>query len=437
MQLQTELPDWASPLFDSKRYKTLHGGRGSGKSWAVARVLLLLAASRPLRVLCAREVQDSIRDSVHRLLSDQIQAMGLGPQFDVTRDEIRHTNGSLFVFSGLAQHTVESIKSFEGVDICWIEEAQSVSKRSWDVLTPTIRRPGSEIWLTLNPFLETDETYVRFVAVPPTDSYVQQVNWRDNPWFPDVLEQERRDCQARDPDNYDNIWEGVPLRVAEGAIYAAEVEAMYKEGRARTVPHDPLLVVDTVWDLGWNDSMTIGLFQRSASELRCIGYIEASRKTLDWYVKELEKLPYRWGKDFIPHDGAARDFKTGKSTQELLQGMGRTVEVLAVMSIEEGIRAARALFPRVFIDDTNGMPGKPLMGQQEYRGPARLLECLKRYRRVINKKTGEAGAPLHDEYSHAADMWRYAAQAVERMGVRTAKPKTEAPVPMVSAFARR
>lgn len=412
MRVTAKFPDKLQELFRPHRYKVLHGGRGSGKSWAVARALLILAASKPLRVLCTREIQDSIRDSVHRLLCDQIKALGLGAVYDITRDEIRHRNGSLFVFSGLAQHTVESIKSFEGVDLAWIEEAQTVSKRSWDVLTPTIRRPGSEIWMTLNPHLETDETYTRFVSSPPETAWVQALNWRDNPWFPSVLDQERRDCKVRDPESYDNIWEGVPLRVAEGAIYAAEVEAMYAEGRVRAVPYDPVLQVDTVWDLGWNDQMTIGLFQRSGSELRCIGYIEDSHHTLDWYVRELEKLPYRWGKDFLPHDGRARDFKTGKSTQELLSGMGRTVEVLEVMSIEEGIRAARTVFPRVYVDSAKC---------------ERLLECLKRYRRQVNRKTNEPMAPLHDEYSHGADMWRYAAQAVERMGARV-RAKVKVPL---------
>lgn len=398
-----QMPEWSQSLFEHHRYKTMHGGRGSAKSWTVARWLLIDGAQRPVRTGCFREVQSSIKESVHQLLCDQIVRLNLGGRYGVTQTEITNPNGSKFVFSGLAQHTVESIKSFEGLDRAWVEEAQGVTKRSWDVLSPTIRKPESEIISTLNPHLETDETYQRLVVRPPTDSWVQQVNWRDNPWFPAVLDQERRDTLERDPDNYANIWEGEPMRVAAGAIYASEVEAIYRDGRVRAVPHDPILVVDTVWDLGWNDSMTIGLFQRSASEVRCIGYIEDSHKTLDWYVRELEKLPYRWGKDFIPHDGAARDFKTGKSTEEILRGMGRTVEVLGMTSIEEGIRAARTFFPRAFID---------------LASCGRLLECLKRYRRIVDKKTGEPMAPLHDEFSHGADMWRYAAQAVERMGAR-------------------
>lgn len=398
--MNVQFPQKLQPLFLPNRLKVAHGGRGSAKSWGFARALLIEAARTPLRVLCAREVQKSIKDSVHRLLNDQIQAMGLGHLYDVFDTEIRGKNGSLFLFAGLASHTVESIKSFEGVDRVWVEEAQTVTKRSWDVLTPTIRKDGSEIWVTLNPDMETDETYQRFVANPPAGSFVVQMNWADNPWFPAVLEVERLETLRRDPDNYANIWEGEPKRVSEGAIYRHEVERLYAENRVRAVPYDPLLKVHTVWDLGFADSMSIGLWQRSSAEVRCIGHIEDTRRTLDWYVALLEKLPYRWGNDFIPHDGRARDFKTGKSTEEHLREMGRRPVVLDILSVEEGIKAARMMFPRVYFDaDKCG----------------KLLEHLKRYSRSINQQTREPGAPLHDEHSHSSDMFRYTAMALDLM----------------------
>ena len=399
--MNVEFPALLQPLFTPNRVKVAHGGRGSGKSWAFARALLILAAQRPLRILCTREVQKSIKDSVHRLLTDQIQAMGLGHLYEVLETEIRGKNGSLFLFAGLAQHTVESIKSFEGVDICWCEEAQVITKRSWDVLMPTIRKEGSEVWVTMNPDMETDETYQRFVANPPPGSFVVQMNWKHNPWFPPVLEKERLETLRRDPDNYSNIWEGEPRRVAEGAIYRLEIGRLYAESRVRAVPYDPLLKVHTVWDLGWNDAMTIGFWQRSGAEVRCIDYIEDSHHTLDWYVAQIEKRPYRWGTDFIPHDGRARNTQTGKSTEEALKLMGRNVVVLPQLDIEEGIKALRMMFPRVYFDSDK---------------TARLLECLKRYRRAINKQTGEPDGPLHDEFSHGADCARYAAMAVEEMG---------------------
>ena len=414
---EIQFPAKLRGLFEPHPYKIMHGGRDSAKSWGVARALLIQSVMGNERVLCTREVQDSIRDSVHRLLSDQVAMLGISGKYTITEREFKNmANGSQFLFAGLQQHTVESIKSFEGVTKTWIEEGQTVSKFSREMLLPTVmRRAKSEAWVTMNPKLETDDSYQFWVANPPPGAWVQKMTWRDNPWFGDLNNALRLDMQARDPDNYANIWEGEPLRVAEGAIYAAEVEALYTGGRVRAVPYDPVLPVDTVWDLGWADSMAIVLCQRSAAELRVVGYIEGSNRRLDEYVSDLEKLPYRWGRDFIPHDGASKDFKTGKSTEELLRGMGRRPVVLTAMSVEEGIRAARTIFPRAYFD----------AGSTD-----RLLECLKRYRRIVNRKTGEPMGPLHDEYSHGADAWRYVAQAIERMGKRDdapASPKVRRP----------
>lgn len=395
-----EMPEWAQPLFEPARYKVAHGGRGSGKSWAFAMALLVAGAKKPTRIICAREVQKSIKESVHRLLSDQIQAMGLGSFYEVLETEIRGKNGTTFSFSGLAAHTVESIKSFEGADICWVEEAQSVSKRSWDVLTPTIRRPGSEIWLTLNPLLDTDETWTRFVLSPPPNSWVREVNYVDNPWFSDELEQERLHCERTRPDDYENIWLGRCKAAVEGAIYAREVEEAQRDGRVCLVPYEPKLKVHTVWDLGWNDSMTVSFVQRLRGEIRVIDYIEDSHRTLDSYVAEVAARRYNTGFDFLPHDGWHKDFKTGKSAAEILKAFGRKVRQVPKDGIEAGIKAARMTFPAVVFHKDKA---------------ARLLECLKRYRRAISTTTGEPGAPLHDEYSHGADNFRYIALCAEQM----------------------
>ena len=396
-----QFPEKLAGLFDPRRYKVLYGGRGGAKSWGVSRALLLQAADQPLRVLCAREVQKSMRDSVHRLLKDQIAAMGLGHFYEVLDTEIRGINGSIFLFAGLQSHTVDSIKSFEGVDRVWVEEAHGVSAKSWDVLIPTIRKEGSEIWATLNPDMDTDDTYQRFIAAPSEDTWLCEVNWRDNPWFPDVLEDERQKALRSLPiADYEHIWEGKPRRVAEGAIYRHEIDAVFADGRVCPVPYDPTLPVHTVWDLGWNDAMTIGLVQRGPQDVRVIDYIEDSHRTLDWYVAQLDKRPYRWGTDFLPHDGRTRNFQTGKSTEEQLRTMGRKPICLAQTSVEEGIKAARLLFPRCYFDKSKTV---------------RLMECLKRYRRDIHTKTGEPTTPLHDEYSHGADMYRYIGQAVELM----------------------
>lgn len=415
IDVRAQFPKKLLPLFRPRRYKVLYGGRGGAKSWGVARALIAMAAERPVRILCAREVQKSMKDSVHRLLKDQITSLDLDSEFDVFDTEIRGVNGSLFLFAGLQSHTVDSIKSFEGVDIVWVEEAHSVSQKSWDTLIPTIRKDGSEIWVTMNPDMDTDDTYQRFIATPSDDTWVCEVNWRDNPWFPVTLQQEREKAERTMlREDYEHIWEGKPKRVAEGAIYRYEIEALYIDSRVRDVPYDPLLPVHTVWDLGWNDAMTIIMVQRGPMELRILDYIEDSNRTLDWYVAELSKRQYRWGNDYIPHDGRTRNFQTGKSTEELLRAMGRNPVVLAQTSVEEGIKAARMVFPRCYFDKVN---------------TARLVECLKRYRRDTHTKTNEPTIPLHDEYSHGADAFRYLGQAVERMASEFAQAYKAPPPP--------
>lgn len=400
VEVRAEFPLKLQPLFKPARYKVAYGGRGAAKSWGFARALLILAAERRLRVLCTREVQKSIKDSVHRLLQDQIEALGYGPRFEVLQTEIKGTNGSLFLFAGLSDLTVESIKSYEGVDIVWVEEAHAVTKRSWSVLIPTIRKDGSEIWVSFNPELDTDETYVRFVEKPPPDTVLMPINWRDNPWFSELLRKEKDHLKATDPDEYENVWEGGPRTTIAGAIYHREIVKAVEDRRIRPVPYDPQLRVHTVWDLGWNDRMSIICCQRLGGELRLIDYLETDHTTLAECVAELVAKRYVYGTDFLPHDGAAGDYKTGKSAAEVLRTLGRKPEVLPRMDIESGIKAARLAFPRVYFDEVKTAP---------------LVNHLKRYRRVIPTTTNEPAAPLHDEHSHGADAFRYLAMCADMM----------------------
>ena len=359
----------------------------------MARALLLLCMNRQLRILCTREIQKNIQQSVHQLLSDQIEAMGLSAAFEVLQTEIRGPHGSQIFFSGLSDITATGLKSFEGVDIVWCEEAQAISAKSWKTLIPTIRKEGSEIWVTYNPELESDTTHQMFVINPPPDCESVLMNWQDNPYFPDVLKTEREHALATmKPEEYRNVWEGECLPAVTGAIYFDEVATAEREGRIRAVPADPLLKTHAIWDLGWNDSMSIVLVQRSASELRIVDYIEDSHRTLADYVMTLKAMPLNWGVHYLPHDGFSKDFKTGKSAQEIMEALGCTVEQTPNMAIEEGIRASRMTFGRIYFDKDK---------------TKRLVECLKRYRRHINKQTLEAGSALHDEYSHGADAFRY------------------------------
>lgn len=395
-------------LFHPARLKVAHGGRGGAKSWGYARALLLEGADHPERILCAREVQKSIKDSVHQLLSDQITALGLDHFYKITRDEISAGNGTRFIFSGLSDQTSDSLKSYEGVTKCWVEEAHKVSKRSWDLLIPTIRAEGSEIWVSMNPELDTDETYTRFVENPPPYAQVVQINWRDNPWFPAVLETERQEflrqvgLGKRTQDEYDNIWEGKCRAAVEGAIYAREVAELQQGGRFCRIPYDPLLPVHTVWDLGWNDAMVVGMWQRSPMGLMLIDSLIVSHTKYSDVVALLESRKYRWGHDFLPHDGKHKNPQTGESAAILLEKLGRKIRDVPDIGLEAGIKATRQAFGRIWIDDSTG-------------DNRRVLNALKRYRRVVHVATNEPGPPLHDDASHPADMVRYAAVSADDM----------------------
>jgi phage terminase large subunit len=422
LEVEWDFPPKLEPLFQPKRYKILYGGRGAAKSWGVARALLIRGYYDTLRILCARETQKSISESVHQLLKDQISALGLEHFYTVQETVIRGRNGTEFTFTGLRQQNVTSIKSYEGVDICWCEEAQVISKRSWTILEPTIRKrkiPGAEeaeIWITFNPELDTDETYTRFVVRPPEDAVLIPIGWRDNPWFPEVLEKERVRMLQRDPEEYENVWEGKPKTVVAGAIYRNEILKTIEDRRIRPVPYDPMLKVHTVWDLGWNDQSTIIFVQRVGGELRIIDYIEDSHKTYSDYVTLLEAKGYRYGKDYLPHDGRAQTLASGgKSGEEILTKLKRSVEIVPNLDVEQGIKQARLVFPRCYFDEDK---------------TPRLVDCLKRYRRKVNQTTNEPGAPEHDEYSHGADAFRYLAIVADQLKNEDRMPKINYPKQM-------
>lgn len=223
-------------LFEDWRYKVLYGGRDSAKSWSVARALLLEGAEKPLPMGCFREVQKSIKDSVHQLLTNQVEELGLTHEYEILRDEIRGKNGTFFRFAGLSAQTRDSIKSFEGLMRAWVEEAQSVSKRSWDILIPTIRAPGSQIIVTFNPDMDTDDTYQRFVVKQPPGCKSVHINYTDNPWRSRVLDAEREAMKRDAPDDFDHIYLGHCRPAVEGAIYFKEVSKLRSEGRLHAVP---------------------------------------------------------------------------------------------------------------------------------------------------------------------------------------------------------
>jgi phage terminase large subunit len=397
MQVDTQFPEKLQILFKPHRYKVMYGGRGGAKSWGVARALLILAANNPLRILCAREFQNSINESVHHLLQAQITALKLDSFYDIQNQSIKGANGSEFVFAGL-KNNVTRIKSFEGVDIAWVEEAQTVSKGSWDTLIPTIRKDGSEIWITFNPELESDETFKRFVLRPPGDAAVVKVNWTDNPWFPEVLEKERLERKERDPDGYQNIWEGNCRVSLDGAIYARELRIAQEDGRIRSVPYDSAKQVHTFFDLGWADNTSIWFAQTVGSELHLIDYYSNNQQPIQHYISVLQNKGYIYGTDWLPHDAKAKTIATGRSVEEIMLGLGRKVQITPNLSVSDGINAARTVFNRCYFDENKCAEG---------------IQSLRHYRYEVDPDTGEFDRkPLHDFHSHAADAFRYFAISI-------------------------
>jgi phage terminase large subunit len=407
---KAEFPSKAQVLFNppKTRYRVLYGGRGGAKSWAVARALLIKAAKTPLRILCAREFQTSIRDSVHKLLCDQIVALEMTSFYDITQNALRGKNGSEFAFVGL-KNNIANVKSYEGIDICWVEEAQTVSRNSWNILIPTIRKESSEIWITFNPELETDETYQRFVAKPPADAVVQKINWSDNPWFPETLRSEKDSLKARDEEAYNQVWEGLCRQTVDGAIFGAEMAKAETENRIMKVPYDPTKPVHAVCDLGWADATAWWFIQFIGMETRLIRYFEDTQRTMTSYLADLQSFGYVYDTIWLPHDAQNKTLAAaGRSIEDIVRSAGFKTRVLERVPVVDSINAARTIFPNCYFDRENTADG---------------LNCLRHYRYEVDPDTGQFSRnPLHDRYSHGADAFRYIALMVREPAKVKKKP---------------
>jgi phage terminase large subunit len=402
VKVVADFPEKLGFLFEPHRYKVAYGGRGGAKSWGFARALLILGMQKPLRILCARETQKSIADSVHKLLGDQIEALGLGGRYTVLKHTIIGSNGTEFIFAGIKQN-VSNMKSYEGCDIAWVEEAASVSKNSWNVLIPTIRKDGSEIWVSYNPELESDETHQRFVIHPPAVGKVVKISWRDNPWVPGVLLQEMKELKERDEASYEHVYEGSCKQTVDGAIYRNELLAAEREGRLTRVPYDPIHPVHTFWDLGFGDNTSIWFAQSMPFEFRILEHISASLQPLQYYVKQLQERPYAYGTHWLPHDGKAHELGTGRSIEEQLKSIfgAGNVRCTPRLSVVDGIAATRAIFGRCWFDKEKCADG---------------IQSLRHYRYERDENLGAfKREPLHDWASHDADAFRTLAVAIKEL----------------------
>lgn len=395
------------PLLQPARYKGVHGGRGSGKSHFFAERLIVDSIKRPgLRSVCIREVQKTLAQSAKLLLEDKITKLGVAAQFDITRDEIRTPGGGLIIFQGMQDHTAESIKSLEGFDRAWIEEAQTLSTRSLTLLRPTIRAEGSEIWASWNPRRKTDAIDEFLRGQEPQGSIVLQANWKDNPWFPATLDAERRIDLGTYPDRYDHIWEGGYATALEGAYFAKQLQAAKAEGRIGHVAADPLLPIMSYHDIGGSganaDAYTIWVVQFVDREIRVLNYYESQGQTLAFHVNWMRENRYKSARVVLPHDGVNENNLTGKRYADHWDDAGFDVTTIpnqgrgaAVMRIE----AARRLFPSVWFNADTTEAGRDALGfYHERKDEARNVGL----------------GPEHDWSSHGADAFGLMCVAYEQ-----------------------
>jgi phage terminase large subunit len=419
--IEIPTPRVFAPLLAPARYKGAHGGRGSGKSHFFAELLVEDALRFPgdnggdgMRAVCIREVQRTLKESSKRLLEDKLQALGLGDSdgFKVFNEVIQTPGDGLINFSGMQDHTAESIKSLEGFSRAWIEEAQSLSSRSLSLLRPTIRMEGSEIWASWNPRRRTDpiDALLRGATLP-TGAVVVQANWRDNPNFPSVLEQERLDCLANDPGQYAHIWEGDYATVLEGAYFAADLQKARDQGRIGRVAADPLMTIRLFVDIGGTgakaDAFTIWAAQFIGKEIRVLDYYEAVGQPLAYHLEWCRSKDYtpQRAQFWLPHDGASNDKVYDVSYQSSLSKAGYGVTVVANQgkgAAKARIEAARRLFPAMWFNESTTDAGRAALGwYHEKRDAARNIGL----------------GPEHDWASHGADSFGLMCVAYEEQSV--------------------
>lgn len=383
--IQLQLPAWTAGFFQPYRYKVAYGGRGAARSWSVARILLTIGAQKKLRILCTRELQSSIAESVHKLLSDQIELLQL-PGYIIEKHQIRHViTGTVFIFEGL-RYNLTKIKSIEAIDICWVEEAERISKDSWEVLIPTIRKEGSEIWITFNPDLEEDPTYQRFVANKPPRAWVEKVGWRDNPWFTAELREEMEYAYRVDPDAADWVWGGNCRKSAAASVLRGKWSI-------DTFTPNPK---DKTW-LGPYHGSDFGFAEDPATCVRI--WIHKRRLMIEResYERKLDlhKMPAKWNADipnlyqYIIRADSARPESISYLKQH---GLSRIVSVVKWPgSIEDGVAYLRN-FEEIII----------------HPRCKHAAEEARLYSYKVDKLTGDILPVIKDKHNHIWDPVRYA-----------------------------
>ena len=368
-----------------------------------------------MRSVCIREVQKSLKQSAKKLIEDKLADFGLGEAqgFKVFREVIETPGDGIITFTGMQDHTADSVKSMEGVDRAWVEEAQSLSDRSMSLLRPTIRKDGSELWFSWNPMRPTDPVDMMLRGERlPTDAKVVRANWSDNPWFPKPLEQERRDCLEATPERYGHIWEGEYATVLEGAYFARHLTDAQLSGRIGFFARDPLLPVFAVWDIGGtsgkSDATSIWIVQYIGPEVRVLDYYEAVGQPFDAHVYWLRTANYGDAQCVLPHDGVKHDTIHAITPEGYLRSAGFVVNVVKNQgrgAALQRIDAVRQMFPQIRFNEDTTKAGREALGW---------------YHEKRDEVRGVGLGPDHDWSSHGADafglvaVWREMAMSKQR-----------------------
>lgn len=393
-KLRIQIPKKIEPLYTStKRYNVLYGGRGGAKSWGVGNCLILKAYQETRLVLCTREIQNTIKDSVHKLLSDKIEKFGLLPFFEIQRDAIIGQNGSKFIFKGL-RHSVGEIKSTEGITDCWVEEAQSVSNESWDVLIPTVRAEGSQFYIGFNPDSPDDPVYKRFVATERDDALLININYSDNPFFPEVLRKEMEWDKKNDYEKYLWIWEGQPRQISDAQVF---------KGKFRIDNFEtPKEVDEFYFGSDW------GFSQDPTTLVRC--YIVGRRLYIDYEAYgigvELDEIDQLF--DSIPLSRAYKIKADSARPETISHIKNKGFSIFGAKkgkgSIEDGVAFLKS-FEEIVIHERC----------------KHTAEEFKLYSYKIDQRTGDILPIIIDKHNHLIDSLRYALEDVRITSVKPSK----------------
>lgn len=414
--LRVEVPRKLKPLLAPKRYKGAYGGRGGAKSHFFAEQLLIEGYRKPTRIVCIREIQASIKDSVKQLISDKITKLGLDWFYTVLETEIRGKNGSLIVFKGMQSFNAQNIKSLEGYDIAWIEEAQTLSQNSLDLLRPTIRKDGSELWFSWNPQYKTDPVDQFFRKNPSADCISVHVNYSDNPWFPEVL---RRDMEAdylNDEDKAEHVWGG-GYGAAEGAILAKLINKAIREGRVNEdCAYDPDgSPIHISSDIGFRDTASWWFWQPVVGGFKLIDYIDGNGMDADDWIESLKERigKKKLAKIWLPHDARAKTFQSKHSVIErFLTAFGKDkCDVVPQSKKQDQINAARSIIPRCEFNVDLCERGLDGLTEWQYE--------WNEDNQVFSRE------PRHDWASHPSDAFCYGAQVMAEV---VAEVKVDKPI---------